>query len=331
MYKRKNQVYNRLMDKTTMHMEHFLDTFALRILNHDASLFIGAGVSRNSGLPSWKTVLEPCAKELGIDLTNETDLSDIAQYYANRHSDSDLRRLVALQINKYVPGNQMLDVLVDLDFPNIWTTNYDKLIERAFDQRRIEYNVIATDQYLASIDRYNKINILKINGDISEPAYIVLTHQDIENYAVKHQLFLTFLKKELVSNTFLFIGYSFSDNILLECLRDIKNWLGNAIGYHYAIMIIDKDVSERTEYFIDDLERRYGVIGLTMELKDVLPFLDTIKRRVREKKVFISGAFADISAEEERFADALSRELTHALFKAGYRISTGVGKSWGHI
>ena len=75
-----------------------------------------------------------------------------------------------------------------------------------------------------------------MNGDISDPVNMILTKNDYEHYLKKHPLFLTFLKKELVSNTFLFIGYSFSDALVLDCLSSISEFLGDVVGYHYAIM-----------------------------------------------------------------------------------------------
>jgi hypothetical protein len=81
-------------------------------------------------------------------------------------------------------------------------------------------------------------------------------------YLKKHPLFLTFLKKELVSNTFLFIGYSFSDALVLDCLSSISEFLGDVVGYHYAIMCIDEYVSPQLLYFVEDLKRRYNITCL---------------------------------------------------------------------
>lgn len=324
-----NRVFDRLCMRTSLHIDHFLKYFSSRVTTNEASLFLGAGISRNSGLPGWGTIIEPCAQELGIALTNESDLLEIAQYYANKHSDAELRRLVTCLLNTQAPRNKLLDELLNIEFHNIWTTNYDRLIERTLDYRQVNYNVVTNDRHLASIEQHGRVNIFKINGDVSEPATIVLTQRDIERYEVNHSLFLTFLKKELVSHTFLFAGYSFSDQIILKCLSSIKEFLGEAAGLHYALMLIDESVDPRFEYFVDDLERRYGIICLTVPKDELLTLVKRLNKQIRSKKVFISGAYAKVSSKTDMFADSVASALTHSLLDSGYRISTGVGKRLG--
>ena len=43
-----------------------LENIAKRIIDKECSLFIGAGMSLNSNLPSWHQLLRPCADTLGI-------------------------------------------------------------------------------------------------------------------------------------------------------------------------------------------------------------------------------------------------------------------------
>ena len=196
--------------------QSFLDAFSKCIINEEASVFIGTGLSMNSGLPSWKRLLEPCLNELKISKNENPDLYRVAQYYANRFSDSKLRSLVNSQINKFYDSNSVLENLLKIRFKSIWTTNYDNLIENELKNRHILHNVIFDEKNLSQISTFDKVNIFKINGDYSDPKNMVLTQNDYENYELNHSLFLTFLKKELVSNSFLFIGYSFSDQIILN-------------------------------------------------------------------------------------------------------------------
>jgi hypothetical protein len=215
---KKNSVMNKLIMQTKREIEHFLNIYSEQVITGEASLFIGSGVSRESGFPSWSALLSPCAKELGFDLRDNPDLYSIAQYYVNRHSDAELRRQFSKVINTNAVSNTLLDSLLNIPFNSIWTTNYDKLIERGLDSRFIGYNAIVDDKSLASISKNTKINVYKMNGDISDPIGMVVTKNDYEHYTRRHPLFLTFLKKELVANTFLFVGYSFADSLVLDCL-----------------------------------------------------------------------------------------------------------------
>ena len=49
----------------------------------DVTLFAGAGLSSNAGLPLWDELMLPLANELGLD--PDTDPINIAQYYSEAH------------------------------------------------------------------------------------------------------------------------------------------------------------------------------------------------------------------------------------------------------
>ena len=83
---------------------------------------------------------------------------------------------------------------MDLNFKNIWTTNYDSVIEDNLSKRRIISNKIIRDSDLVSLVPQTDVTIYKLNGDVSDSDNIVITKADIEKYNDNHQLLLTFLK-----------------------------------------------------------------------------------------------------------------------------------------
>ena len=139
---------------------------------------------------------------------------------------------------------------------------------------------------MASIDKYDKVNIYKMNGDISDPVNMILTKNDYEHYLKKHPLFLTFLKKELVSNTFLFIGYSFSDALVLDCLSSISEFLGDVVGYHYAIMCIDEYVSPQLLYFVEAVSYTHLVIKKPT-IASIFPLIKAIQIEYNSDRTII--------------------------------------------
>lgn len=329
MTKKRNKILIKLLEETQQEIPHFLNVYSQQILNGDASLFLGSGISRDSGLPSWRALLQPCADELNIPLNDKTDLYSIAQYYVNRNKDSELRRQFGDAINKYMPENSLLNLLLDIPYNSIWTTNYDKLIEKRLEKLFIGCNPITKDEDLANVTKGSKINVYKMNGDVSDTTSMVITKNDYEHYAQKHPLLLTFLKRELVSSTFLFVGYSFSDSLVLDCLNSLKEFLGDSCNCHYAFMLVDDTVTTETLYFFEDMHIRYNVKCLALQKDDIPLLAEKLIKKIREKKVFISGAYDSISDEEVSFADKLSNALVTKLLSNEYRISTGVGKHLG--
>lgn len=319
----------KLLKESELKIPHFLNEYSEYILNEEASIFVGTGLSMNSGLPGWKELLAPCFEQLNIKTNEETNLYKIAQYYANDFSDSILRRMVNEQINKYYESNDVLKALLKIKFKSIWTTNYDKLIEKEFENHRVPYNVIYDEKNLSQIETGDKVNIYKINGDISSPNNMVLTQEDFERYEDNHSLFLTFLKKELVSNSFMFIGYSFDDQVILNCLSSTMKLLDNAGNRHYALIYIDENVTSFIEYKAKDLKKRYNIECIYVNKNTLLDLIYKLNKKIKENKVFISGAYYHVSYETDFFADALSKELVKALYDNNYRISTGIGRKLG--
>ena len=326
-----NPVTKRLIEKTERELNHFLDDLATQSINKMSSLFAGSGVSRNSGHSTWGSLFESLAAELEIKLTENTDLYKVAQYYANKYTEPQLRKKINEQINKFKPGNEILSELIDVNFNNIWTTNYDPLIEQELDRRFIPRNVIHNEKNLVNIDRNEKVNVYKLNGDISDLEKMILTKKDYDHYSNSHPLFLTFLKKELISNTFLFVGYSFTDSLVLDCLSSINHLLGGVGNTHYAIMLVNQETTIEFEHMVDDLKQRYNIQAICITKDSIIPLLKKLNARIREKKVFISGAYDKVKNEVVTQSDQLSQALVTSLLGKDYRISTGVGKRLGTL
>lgn len=321
--------HKRLIKESNSKLSSFLNHFSQNIINDEASVFIGSGVSMNSGLPSWHKLLIPCFEELNLSSSNNVNLYKLAQYYANIHSDSALRKIVNEQINDFYESNLVLETLLKINFKSIWTTNFDNLVEIELRKNKIPYNVITDEKDLTQISTHDKVNVYKINGDISMPNKMVLTQNDYENYEATHSLFLTFLKKELVSNTFLFIGYSFEDQIIMNCLSLTTRLLGGTGNLHYAFIYIDDAVKDEIEYKADDLKKRYNIECIYVDSNTICEILSSLNKKVKQKKIFISGAYYDVDPSVDLYADKLSKSVVTHLLTNGNRISTGIGKRLG--
>ncbi len=309
--------------------QQFIAEFAEQTLNQQVSLFLGAGGSQDAGYPSWSELFKPFANRLNVPINETTDYYRLAQYYSNEFGKSALRKNINAHIIQNSFKSVLIDNLLDVGFTNIWTTNFDTVLERNFENRGILVNKVFKDCDFSSIYLNKHINIFKMNGDINNPDGMITTQADYECYEDSHRLMLMFFKRELIASTFLFIGYSFKDHLVLNCLSEIERYLGETANCHFTIL--KKDTKDPYfEYFVNDLEQRYRIkVLLVEEYEDVPLVLEELNEKIRSKKVFISGAFRSSREKIENFSHAFSKEITKELFESDYRIVNGIGRRFG--
>lgn len=94
--------------------------------------------------------------------------------------------------------------IFDVNPAHIITTNYDHLLESTKNIFCEQYQVIVHDKDLLNADKGKYI--IKMRGDLSDPASIVLKEQDYLDYSQKHVLIELFIKSLLTDHIVLFLG-----------------------------------------------------------------------------------------------------------------------------
>jgi hypothetical protein len=209
-----------------------LEILARSIRERRAVLFVGAGVSMGVGLPSWEDLTKHMVDELELDgdLLGDTpyDYQTLAEYY--RLIRGDLRAL-----NHWIEehwkvsrerlaGSLVHSLIVSMDFPVIFTTNYDRNLETAFQSCGRPFVKLATARDIANAT-VGLTQIVKFHGDFDDEASLVLTETDyFERLRFESPLDVKF-HADALSNSVLFIGYSMSDlNIRLLLHRMWQTW-----------------------------------------------------------------------------------------------------------
>jgi hypothetical protein len=153
----------------------------------------------------------------------------------------------------------------DVPFDIVITTNFDFLLEKAYETRRKSYYSIVEEEQLAinsvGYDLYsqNKTTaILKIHGDLNHPKRMVLTEEDYDLYAERSPLMSTFIANLLVMRTPLFISYRLEDPDFRAIWQIIGSRLGKLRRAAYTLSVT-ADPTERTRF-----ERR-GVKVITLQ------------------------------------------------------------------
>lgn len=315
-----------------MNNRHYIRDFAESIKSGSGALFLGAGLSASSGLPTWKELLRPFAETLSIDIDNSNlTLYDIAQICENEKG-VNLRNQVKEKINTIPQDNSSLEIITKLPCKSIWTTNYDCFLEDAFRKNGVSPNIISTEKDLTSIKSDKRVSIFKLNGDIrSFNTSAVITKVDYEKYSKTHSLMQSFLKKELITHSFLFIGYSFSDNLILSSLASIRESLEGCdhMTQHYAIL--KRETTPEFQYVVKNLERNYNIKTIVINEYDEIPkILNLIKYYSDRNNIFISGAFRSGNNEELEKVNTFCQKLALGISGKNYRIINGYGFKVGY-
>jgi hypothetical protein len=322
-------------------IDSFIETYIQALHDQNAAIFAGAGLSIPAGMFDWKGLLKNIARDIGLDVKKEDDLITVAQFHVNeRRSRHQINQALIHQFATRARLTENHRVLASLPIRTYWTTNYDTLIEESLRQAGKTPDVKVTVENLATTMPRRDAVVYKMHGDVSQPDRAVVTKDDYESYSTTRHLFSMALQGDLVSKTFLFIGFSFNDPNLSYILSRIRLLLGENRRDHYCLLrrvqrgdfqkVADFHYAQaRQTLQVNDL-KRYGIIGLLVDdYTEYTAVLRRIARRYKMARVFISGSAADYSPWEEPEAQQLIQELSERLVEAGFGIVSGFGQGVG--
>ena len=232
------------------------------------SLFVGSGLSIGAGLPGWIDLIKPLAERLSLDWTDnpkmvtEDQLLKTTQYFEQEFGRNSLisylkNKLdstgVDITINHKLISSLPINILL--------TTNYDNLIERTYMEAYKAFNVIVEDKeipFWAS----QKVQIVKLCGDLSRPASMAVTLNDFNNYQHSRSKIYERLKSTTEVSTLLFVGYSLQDPFLNRMWDNLNFEFGRFRRLGYAI------VFDLPDMVLRDLRHR-NIIPISIEAKGI--------------------------------------------------------------
>lgn len=200
-------------------------------------VFVGAGVSKNSGLPEWEELIKDYADYRGIKEFTSKQFLTIPEEVFERYGSLKYYEIAEKRfLGKYVT-NSIHRILKKMKLTYIITTNYDTLIEDEIKNLQI----VSKDEDLP----YTNSNrmLIKMHGDF-ENKNIVLKKSDYDNYEKNFQLISTLVKGLFTTNTVLFIGYSYSDTNVQQIMNWIKEILKEKTRKAFLVEFTNEDNKE---------------------------------------------------------------------------------------
>ncbi|MBO9687080.1 MAG: SIR2 family protein [Mitsuaria chitosanitabida] len=318
-------------------IEAFIKSFVKDLEDDNVAIFAGAGLSKGSGYVDWPELLRDIAAELGLEVEKEHhDLISLAQFHVNHRKTSDgLAKKILQEFSEQAEPSVSHEVLARLPIRTFWTTNYDTLLEDALTKAMRFPDVKSNIDHLTTTTPRRDAVVFKMHGDVHAPKRAVLYKEQYERYHATHAPFVTALSGDLVSKTFLFIGFSFTDPNLDYVLSRL--YVNENKRTHYCFMRAVQKVGDDEEQFayekrklalrIDDL-KRFGIQTLLVEdYADIPKILQAIENRFRKKTVFFSGSAEEYGRWTQREALDFVHALSSHCIKANLRVVNGFG--WG--
>jgi hypothetical protein len=295
----------------SIRVDQFVAEFGEHVDAQTAGLFVGAGLSIGAGYPSWEDLVAPYQESLRIDLT---DLPLLVQYYQDSRPERAAQ--VRADIIAMVRGTSASPTaahrrVLGLPIPDIWTTNYDDLLERTADELGLRTTVYAEDRDLATLVAATK-RLYKMHGTVgptNTSERLMIARDDFEKYPRTHPRFWQLLRAQFLTRTFLFVGFSLADPNITEIFRLARLYTPDVQRPHYALLTRPPEAQRRvSELRLPDLAR-VGVkvveLGAHSELDAVLGRLSA---RSRPPRAYLSGSLPSDHPDPDR-TRAIAMEL----------------------
>lgn len=258
--------------------------------------YVGAGLSAASGYPEWphlvSEILEWAIEKDYVDKEfGEALRATLQEGNADLVADSVVGRLagreerlhrhlaqIFLDSERPLAGAHRL--LRELRLGAALTTNFDELLERAFEKERPPvFTPDDTDRLLEALAN-RSFFLLKLYGSLRKSSTVLLSPAQYQEAIAGNRAFVQAMESVFFSRTILFVGAS---------LRGIEGYLGGlafrgiARRRHYALVGVTGNAWQARA---DLLNRRYGIEVIpyrpsTPAHPEVIDFLSNLRDRLR--------------------------------------------------
>ena len=247
-------------------LKALFDEIAFRLWNRRAAVMIGAGFSRNAAptFPLWNELGDAFFEKVNGKKPGPGDkayqsIPRLAQQVECLFGRPALDRILQERIpDESVNPSTLHRHLLDLPWQDVFTTNYDTLLERAASQSQRHYTPVFDAQSLANAE---KPRIIKLHGSFPAHRPFIVTEEDYRQYPDNRAPFVNTVQQSLLENTLCLIGFSGDDPNFLQWI----GWIRDRLGSQYAQRIYLIDCFGMDQPYRNMLaERRIEVVDLSL-------------------------------------------------------------------
>ncbi|WP_051416675.1 SIR2 family protein [Asinibacterium sp. OR53] len=220
--------------------------------------FVGAGLSVESGFPTWRKHLIQQGRTSGLDTAHVEDLLNNGQYETviqeietQGYRDAFIQELrdVFSKIGKITPTTLRL---TELFSDTIITTNYDHILEQVYStgaQNNIQ--LLDSSNITDRVD-INKTTIIKLHGDIKQPTRCIISKNQYDAAYGNGALDLALPIPKVLSyhyrtSNLLFLGCSLNRDRTMDVFQAVKNQMGDTDRpQHFSIESMPDNEAELT-------------------------------------------------------------------------------------
>lgn len=247
-------------------LNHYIESKKLiNEARHDGQLviFVGAGASICSGMPTWGQAIKEISSHLGI-CDESLDFLRIPQYYFNARGKKEYTQLMrkVFRHGDFLSKHEIHDKIIEFNTHTIITTNYDNLIEKAAEDNSEVICVVSKDADLPY--RKGEKELIKIHGDFENDNF-VLKEDDYLSYSRNFRLIENYVKSIIGTKVILFLGYSFSDPDIKQIFSWAKDILNGDFQRAYLIESGKEYDANEADYY-----KNFGinVLYASLQLKE---------------------------------------------------------------
>ncbi len=273
-----------------------------------ASLMVGAGFSKNADCisdkkntpPDWTQLSEMMYEELyPFEKDNQRrrweecsgrNVLALAQKYEVTFDRQSLNSLIERSIadKNYVPGELHRNIL-ELNWNDVFTTNYDTLLERAIEQvaTRKNYKIVYSQNDLPGSVRPR---LVKLHGSVEHSGQYIITEEDYRTYPDKYAPFVNTVQQSMLETRLCLIGFSGTDPNFLNWLGWLRDNMGENCPSIYLCGLFDdlgtaeRKMLEQKHITILDLSVLLDETEKNKHYTAIKKFIDLLKQKSEKKK-----------------------------------------------